>query len=231
MTERIKCINCDNMILPVTAERTGGLCGPCNSSAPRATDSPLEIEKRGKHTDQFRKLLLAEVAEFFDEDKERDAKLIEALLQEFDGRADIGTFHGVEQFIIEADRLDDAFKTYGCLGALLTCFKYKVDVLRKRSGKYRFSSLQVELLDGRKTINAGKTKIGGSPDWIQDWDWPACPGCDENMTFLMQLDSLGQLKANKGLLPEEHYAFGDVGLIYMFWCPDCYQTATRFQCH
>lgn len=29
MPERIKCIRCDNRILPVTAKHQDGLCGPC----------------------------------------------------------------------------------------------------------------------------------------------------------------------------------------------------------
>lgn len=43
---RIKCINCDNMILPETAKRNGGLCAPCTAGKPRKQQSNSEFKFR-----------------------------------------------------------------------------------------------------------------------------------------------------------------------------------------
>lgn len=40
--------------------------------------------------------------------------------------------------------------------------------------------------------NVGRRhKLGGSPDWIQRAEVPACPDCKQTTTFCGQLDSVG----------------------------------------
>jgi len=59
MTERTPCKNpeCSNTILPTTAERTGGLCGPCVSAAEDAAlrDEDVACEKCGRRIGKWRK--------------------------------------------------------------------------------------------------------------------------------------------------------------------------------
>jgi hypothetical protein len=68
---------------------------------------------------------------------------------------------------------------------------------------------------------AGKRhRLGGEPMWAQSPDHPSCPGCRELMTFYGQLDSIG-----------DDYDLADCGLIYVFVCFDCFETACRLQSH
>jgi uncharacterized protein YwqG len=81
--------------------------------------------------------------------------------------------------------------------------------------------------------NIGKrTKLGGTPDWIQTAEIPVCPECREEMTFVAQIDSIDYIDK---YIPEvtvygtEQYMFGDVGIIYTFFCFNCLQTTSVFQ--
>lgn len=58
------------------------------------------------------------------------------------------------------------------------------------------------------------TALGGVPMWLQDAEYPRCPGCSETMTFLAQHDN--------GVLHEE-------GLHYAFYCPSCRVAAVSYQ--
>ena len=61
-------------------------------------------------------------------------------------------------------------------------------------------------------------KLGGKPDWPQgDWT-PKCE-CGEEMRFYAQLDSIG-----------DAINLADVGMIYVFVCPDCWTTRSILQC-
>jgi len=64
-----------------------------------------------------------------------------------------------------------------------------------------------------------KTKLGGSPAWIQGEQIPECPKCKHGMTFVLQLASNSQI------------SFGDMGMLYAFVCPDCKVSATLIQSH
>ncbi len=46
MTERVKCIECENMILPRTAAANGGLCGPCVKIPAHLRAKKREYESR-----------------------------------------------------------------------------------------------------------------------------------------------------------------------------------------
>ncbi len=64
-----------------------------------------------------------------------------------------------------------------------------------------------------------KSKLGGSPAWIQLEATPDCPKCKRRMTFVLQLAS------------DSHIAYSDMGLLYAFACPDCRITASLIQSH
>lgn len=46
MTERVKCIECENMILPQTAATNGGLCGQCVKISPKLRAEKRECDRR-----------------------------------------------------------------------------------------------------------------------------------------------------------------------------------------
>jgi hypothetical protein len=68
---------------------------------------------------------------------------------------------------------------------------------------------------GRKA--GRRSKLGGSPAWLQGEDVPECPKCGEGMEFVLQLDS------------SEEIGFGDMGMLYAFLCPECRVSATLIQ--
>ena len=81
-----------------------------------------------------------------------------------------------------------------------------------------------------------QTKLGGVPYWIQSDETPACPHCREPMAFLAQLDSIEHQSkhnphARDAITGGQHYMFGDVGMIYVFFCYECCEPASIFQCY
>ena len=60
-------------------------------------------------------------------------------------------------------------------------------------------------------------KIGGVPDWIQYPETPQC--CGREMLFYGQFDS------NLG----DPYNLADAGIIYVFFCEECYSTQSVLQ--
>ena len=78
-----------------------------------------------------------------------------------------------------------------------------------------------------------RTKLGGQPDWIEGDDRPTCPGCKRKMRFVAQIDSVGcdrpSNKVAKDPAVQEAYMFADGGMIYVFLCNDCEQSASILQ--
>jgi hypothetical protein len=77
-----------------------------------------------------------------------------------------------------------------------------------------------------------RSKLGGSPDWVQMDETPVCSRCRKSMVFIAQIDSLGNADTplGKQLLAGGHYVFGDAGMLYLFWCAECNATGSVFQC-
>jgi hypothetical protein len=92
-------------------------------------------------------------------------------------------------------------------------------------------------LDYLETLGAGMaTKFGGDPDWLQGEECPECLQCKHPMTFIAQIDSIEhQNQSNphsrKPVEDDQQWMFGDVGMIYVFFCFDCLETRSVFQCH
>lgn len=59
-------------------------------------------------------------------------------------------------------------------------------------------------------------RLGGEPEELQGIDWPICPECKEKMVFYAQLDSLN-----------DEYCIADCGLLYVFVCFECVESAVR----
>lgn len=61
-----------------------------------------------------------------------------------------------------------------------------------------------------------RSRLGGTPDSIQDMPWPTCSGCGQDLTFYAQLDGL-----------PGGYDLADAGLIHVFVCFDCFEVHAR----
>lgn len=78
--------------------------------------------------------------------------------------------------------------------------------------------------DGLSNSRENLNRFGGEPCWVQDADYPTCPGCEKTMRFLAQLDS--DLPTSDG----GEWSWGDGGICYMLWCPECRMSAALWQC-
>tara|TARA_R100000750_G_C2308851_1_gene81697 strand:+ start:391 stop:684 length:294 start_codon:yes stop_codon:yes gene_type:complete len=63
-----------------------------------------------------------------------------------------------------------------------------------------------------------RSKIGGTPDFMQEGDFPICTTCGEAMDFFSQIDSIG-----------DNIVFADVGMLYTFVCFDCFEAISFVQ--
>src|SRR5689334_22689484 len=92
---------------------------------------------------------------------------------------------------------------------------------------------------GERAINprrlGERSKLGGLPDWDQVDATPSCPDCFQDMTFIAQIDSIEQQSSTNphsisALSKDQQYMFGDVGMIYVFFCFNCLKANAIFQC-
>lgn len=60
------------------------------------------------------------------------------------------------------------------------------------------------------------SQVGGHPTWIEDAQYPRCPGCDRSMPFLAQISN-------------EDFREHSEGIYYLFLCSGCDVTATEYQ--
>jgi uncharacterized protein YwqG len=80
-----------------------------------------------------------------------------------------------------------------------------------------------------------RSKLGGDPDWVQHPEVPKCRDCKQPMTFVAQIDSMEHDESHNPhaidcLSGQQHYMFGDVGMIYVFMCFGCTETKSILQC-
>ena len=80
-----------------------------------------------------------------------------------------------------------------------------------------------------------RSKLGGLPDWEQGNNWPKCPRCQEPMIFVGQLDSMEHDSRQNphrvdAVHGQQHFMFGDVGMIYVFICWNCLESTNIIQC-
>ena len=96
-----------------------------------------------------------------------------------------------------------------------------------------------KVTDGKTVVDVNRqgerSKLGGMPDWDQLDETPECPNCTQEMTFVGQIDSIEHdSKTNPHriycLSKDQEYMFGDVGMIYVFFCFQCCQPKAVFQC-
>ncbi|MGJ4939124.1 hypothetical protein ACQR1W_01005 [Bradyrhizobium sp. HKCCYLS1011] len=61
-------------------------------------------------------------------------------------------------------------------------------------------------------------RLGGTPDFIQDNEWPTCPMGHGRMSFYGQLDSIN-----------DDICIADCGMVYVFLCFDCFSSVAIVQ--
>lgn len=80
-----------------------------------------------------------------------------------------------------------------------------------------------------------RTKLGGKPDWIQGDRTPDCSKCQKLMNFVAQIDSIEHRSKHNPLMSEPpkriDFMFGDVGMIYVFFCYNCMEVRGVWQCY
>jgi hypothetical protein len=93
---------------------------------------------------------------------------------------------------------------------------------------------------GKKAVDryalGERSKLGGKPDWLQYDATPNCESCRDRMTFVAQIDSIEMYtKQNPHAIDsirhrsKQQYMFGDVGMLYVFYCFDCLKTKSILQ--
>lgn len=90
--------------------------------------------------------------------------------------------------------------------------------LKRAPARWQFQDWA--LSNGRENLN----RVGGSPCWVQDSQYPQCPGCKDTMVFIAQVDS--ELPTSDG----EEWLWGSGGIAYFFWCDRCHVSANLWQC-
>ena len=69
-----------------------------------------------------------------------------------------------------------------------------------------------------------RSKFGGFPERLhEDRKFPECPECGDLMHFVAQIDSIEhEWPSNPHAgVSEQRWMFGDVGMLYVFFCFDC----------
>ena len=103
--------------------------------------------------------------------------------------------------------------------------------------EYRLEFIKIPF--GEDPINPSalglRSKLGGEPVWEQTNETPICSSCNNEMSFIAQIDSIehdSEENTNRidCLSDDQEYMFGDVGIIYVFFCFDCCETKSVFQC-
>ncbi len=86
-----------------------------------------------------------------------------------------------------------------------------------------------------RQLSGAGSKLGGQPHWEQGDETPSCPHCQLVMTFVGQIDSIEQDEKHNPhrvdcMGDQQDYMFGDVGMLYVFFCFDCCHPEVVFQC-
>ena len=82
--------------------------------------------------------------------------------------------------------------------------------------------------NGRPAHLGLRTKFGGKPSsWTLENEDVKCDKCAVSMNFVAQLDSINHDSKNNpialsALSKDPKHMFGDVWMIYVYFCPKCY---------
>jgi len=110
--------------------------------------------------------------------------------------------------------------------------EFRVTLTRLRLGEEAYPTE----FERREEALGQRTKLGGRPDWEQGRrDNPQCKKCQRPTTFVAQIDSVEYGSHHiphsvNWMTDEQKWMFGDVGLIYVFFCFDCLEPHAEFEC-
>jgi hypothetical protein len=81
-----------------------------------------------------------------------------------------------------------------------------------------------------------RTKFGGLPDEVQPGgpEKLTCPGCHKKMHFVAQIDSFeftDESNPNRKEFGDTQFMFGDVGMIYVWFCFECLTPYSTMECY
>jgi hypothetical protein len=113
--------------------------------------------------------------------------------------------------------------------------EFRVTLTRLKNGETAYPIDE----DGfSEDMEGQRTKLGGLPESIQGGvdDLPKCPDCQKEMLFVAQIDSIEhQWETNPhsvdALSEDQKWMFGDVGMIYVFFCKECLRAHADFECY
>jgi hypothetical protein len=114
--------------------------------------------------------------------------------------------------------------------------------MSKRPGTLReYRVTLTPVADGETAMEHGypdnlglRTKLGGEPTFIQGGKTPNCSECGKQLHFVAQIDSVEhkwKTNPNARDYQEQHFMFGDVGMIYVFFCFECGQPSCAMDCY
>jgi hypothetical protein len=111
-----------------------------------------------------------------------------------------------------------------------------MDDLPDELREYRVRIIPIERAGPIPTETGRRTKFGGIPDGIQEGDdeRKTCPQCYLPLHFIAQIDSFEQnsdTNPNSKPYDEQHYMFGDAGMIYVWYCFQCMQASASMSCY
>ena len=111
--------------------------------------------------------------------------------------------------------------------------EFRVTLTRLKKGE---QSYPIDADTPHYEYQGRRTKLGGKPDYVQgEGPPPKCADCKKPMTFVAQIDSVEHDWASNPhrvdcLSENQKWMFGDVGMIYVFFCFDCLQAHAEFEC-
>ena len=113
--------------------------------------------------------------------------------------------------------------------------EFRVNLTRLKPGETAYP------VDGdgfSEDMEGQRTKLGGLPESIQGGgeELPDCPSCGNKLLFVAQIDSVEhQWSTNphsvNALSKDQKWMFGDVGMIYVFFCKECLEAHADFECY
>ena len=106
----------------------------------------------------------------------------------------------------------------------LPCFRVLLEPIDEEGRRLleRRGKIEVDEKDPLKRRFYERHQIVGKPYWIvKEEETPICSRCGQVMTFLAQFDSLSP----------EKISFGENGVVYVFYCYDCFEGKVITQCY
>ena len=239
MNNKIPCKECGKMILPATADKTGGYCMPCNKKF-NVNDEPEGIPNLNEVSiDAFGKDPQAALAQALKDQKQ--------FLEEFDDAMDEFGMDELEELVKDFQKkhgrspdigeIPDKFKsTPEYLNMAQEVIQLLADIGGDTEGNISerqmtgtsYKSKHIEYMQVKSPVTDHQTKFGGQPVWVTEPEWPTSRSTGEKMSFLGQI-----------VLDSDHFGYLKGKVVYLFmntnedadetWNPDGGENAVIVQ--